>query len=84
MGIRNLMKSRVLEKNDNCYFVGYPCHIIHNTAHAGLSTFLEVSLFQVEDFCIDLYYFFDKSSKIKSVLMEYTQFCNHEYRKILT
>ena len=45
--------------------------------------FTKVSGFDVEDFCIDLYFFFGEGSKRKNVLMEYTQFCNQEYGKIL-
>ena len=37
----------------------------------------------MEDFCIDLFYYFDKSTKRKGVLREYYEFCDQEYRKIL-
>ena len=36
----------------------------------------------MEDFCIDLYYYFDKSSNRKGALKEYAQFCDREYRQI--
>ena len=82
MGIRNSIKSRALEKNDNCCFIGCPIHIHYNTAY-GSSTFTKVSGVDAEDFRVNLYHFFDISFKRKSVLMEYTQFCNQEFRKIL-
>ena len=72
-----------MKKNNNWYFLGCPCHTIHDTAHARSSVFTKVSGFDVEDFCIDLYFFFGEGSKRKNVLMEYTQFCNQEYGKIL-
>ena len=80
---RNSVKTRVLTENQECYFLGCPCHIIHNTAHKGSSAFTKVTGFDVEDFCIDLYYFFDKSSKRKSILESYSKFCDQEYRRIL-
>ena len=35
LGTRNSILSRVLVKNASCYFMGCPCHIIHNTANKG-------------------------------------------------
>ena len=37
----------------------------------------------MEDFLIDIFYWFDKSSKRKGKLAEYFEFCNQEYQKIL-
>ena len=37
-----------------------------------------------EELLIDQYYWFEKSTKQKGILMEYLQFCNQEYGKILT
>ena len=39
LGIHNSIRSRVMLKNNNCYFTGCPCHIIHNTAHKGSAGF---------------------------------------------
>ena len=83
LGKQNSVKTRVLKRNQECYFLGCPCHIIHNTSHKGLSAFTKVTDFDVEDFCIDLYYFFDKSSKRKCILQSYSEFCHEEYRQIL-
>ena len=79
LGKRNSIKTRVLAENQECYFLGCPFHIIHNTAHKGSSAFTKVTGFDVEDFCIDLYYFFDKISKRKSILESYCKFCDQEY-----
>ena len=79
---RNSIKTRVLAENQEYYFLGCPCHIIHKTAYKGSSAFTKVTSFDVEDFCIDFYYFFDKSSKCKSILESYSKFCDQEYRQI--
>ena len=54
MGAHNSILSRALGKNPLCYFMGCPCHIIHNTAHKGSEAFASVTGFDVEDFCIDV------------------------------
>ena len=42
-----------------------------------------MSGFDVEEFVVDLYYWFDKSTKRKNMLQEYCQFCDHSYRAIV-
>ena len=81
LGIRNSIKSRV--KNNNCYFMGCPCHIIHNTVYKGSAGFSCNTKFDVEDFCIYIFYYFDKSTKRKNTLQGYAKFCDQEYRDIL-
>ena len=83
IGTHNSILSRVLTKNPSCYFMGCPCHIIHNTAHKGGEAFATVTSFDVEDFCVDLFYYFDKSTKRKGALRSYNEFCDQDYRKIL-
>ena len=68
LSIRNSIKSRVILKNNNCYFMGCPCHIIHNTAHKGSAGFTCNTKLNVEDFCIDIFFYFDKSTKRKNGL----------------
>ena len=55
LGIRNSIKSTVILKNNDCYFMGCLCHIIHNTAHKGSAGFTCNTKFDVEDFCIDIF-----------------------------
>ena len=79
MGTHNSIISRVLTKNPSCYFMGCLCHIIHNTAHKGAEAFAIVTGFDVEDFCVDLFYYFDKSTKRKGALRSYNEFsCNEK------
>jgi hypothetical protein len=44
---RNSIKSRVLVKNPDVYFVGCSCHMTHNAAHKGRDNFSGVSEFDV-------------------------------------
>lgn len=83
MRAHNSILSRVLTKNPSCYFMGCPCHIIHNTAHKGAEAFTSVTGFDVGDFCVDFFYYFDKSTKRKGALRSNNEFCDQEYRKIL-
>ena len=63
IGIRDSLKSRITNRNLSVYFCGCPCHIIHNTAHKAGEVFTQSCGFEVEDFTIDLFYWFDKSRK---------------------
>ena len=65
VGKKNFIMTRVLAKNKNISINGCPCHIIHNTANKVAERNSEVSGFGVEDFIIDLFHWFNKSSKIK-------------------
>ena len=62
---------------------GCPCHILHTAASKAADAFAAVSDFSVEDHCVDLYYWFDKSSKRKSILKEYYDFCDQDYQEVI-
>ena len=83
MGRRNSMKTRFLGNNPNMYVMGCPCHIVHNTACHASQEFEKKSHYDAEDFCVDLFYWFDKSTQRKSVLADYYKFCDLEYRQII-
>jgi len=83
MGAHNSILSRILKKNPSYHFMGCPCHIIHKTACKGAEAFTSVTGFDAEDFCVDLFYYFDKSTKRKGALRSCNEFCDQEYRKIL-
>lgn len=83
LGKNNSIKTRVQEKNTSVYFNGCPCHIVHNTASAASSAFSAATGFDVEDTMIDLYYWFDYSTKRKNKLAEYAEFCDQDYRQIV-
>ena len=83
MGRHNSIKSRVEQVNDSVYFMGCPCHIAHNTAGVASEKFMQVTGFDVEEMAIDLFYWFDKSSKRKAILNDYCTFCDVTYREIV-
>ena len=83
MGKNNSIKTRVHEKNNAVYFNGCPCHIVHNTASAASSAFSIGTGFDVEDMMVDLFYWFDYSTKRKNKLVEYAEFCDQEYRQVV-
>ena len=83
MGKKNSIKTRVLACNSSVYFNGCACHIVHNTSASAGSAFSCVTGFDVEDMMVDLYYWFNYSTKRKNKLAEYAEFCDQEYRKIV-
>ena len=83
IGIRNSLKTRILQRNSAIYFNGCPCHVLHNTAQKASTAFGGCCGFDVEEFAIDLYYWFDKSTKRKNDLHSYSEFCDLEYRSVI-
>ena len=83
IGRHNLIMTRVHSVNQNIYFMGCPCHITHNTANAAAEAFRHETKVDVEEFVVDMFYWFDKSTKRKSLLEEYCCFCDVQYRKII-
>ncbi|XP_033096708.1 uncharacterized protein LOC117100983, partial [Anneissia japonica] len=63
--------------------MGCQCHIIHNTAGKAGETFHRVTGFSVDDMLVDIFYWFDKSTKRKASLQEYCEFCDTSYRTII-
>lgn len=55
VGKSNSIKSRILNKNPNVFFMGRPCHIVHNTASKAMTDFGSICNFDTEDFCVDLF-----------------------------
>ena len=78
------IKSRVLAKEPNVVVVaGCPCHMLHNAAAKGPTAFADATGFDLEDHCVDLFYWFDKSTKRKGILKEYCMFCDTEYEAVV-
>ena len=57
--------TRVRKQNSSTFTNDCPCHIVHNIANKGAQTFEGISNFDIEDFLVDLFHWFDKSSKRK-------------------
>ena len=60
--------------------MGCPNHI-HNTAQKRSAGFTCNAKFDLEDFCMDMFYYFHKSTKQKNVLQGYGEFCDHGYHQ---
>ena len=81
LGQFNSIKTQVLEHNPHCYFLGCPCHILHNTSGKASAQLKQVSGFDIDDCQVDIFYYFDKT-KQKAALSDYTQFCNLVFHKM--
>ncbi len=77
-GVYTVMDGKLVKLLNCC-----PCHIIHNAARKAGESFTECCGFDVEEFTIDLYYWFDKSTKRKNGIRSYCTFCHQEYRAIV-
>ena len=83
MGKHNGLYRHFESKNKSIYTAGCPCHIIHNVAGYASKAFTEETGFSIDDLLVDLYFYFEKSTKRQSSLKEYCEFCDQEYRKII-
>jgi len=83
IGAHNSLASRCKGRNPEIYVAGCPCHLAHIAASHAHDAFAQVAGIHVEDLLIDIFYWFDKSTKRKGVLAEYMEFCDQEYAKIL-
>lgn len=83
IGVRNSVASRFLEKKPEIFVGGCPCHLAHIAASQANDAFSEVLGLNVENVCIDAFYWFDKSSKRKGKLTEYFEFCDQEFQGVL-
>ena len=59
----NSIKSCAREKNDNTIIAGCPCHILHNASSKAGDAFNKTTEFDISGQCVDLYCWFEKSSK---------------------
>ena len=83
LGSRNSIMTRVKQRSPSCYFMGCPCHLIHNITCKASEAFCDTSKFSLEDMCVDSYYYSDKSTKQKSLLVEFADFLDVEYRQVI-
>ena len=83
VGRHNSIKTRLEAKNPALFTLGCPCHFIHNAAHKAAKQLEAASGFDVEEIAVDVFYYFDHSTKRKGQLREFAQFCDIESRKML-
>ena len=83
VGVRNSILIRVVSNNPACYFMGCPCHLVHNVVWKASSSLGAISRFDIEDTCIDMFYYLDKSMKQNSALVEFPEFCDVKYHQAI-
>ena len=83
VGICHSIMTHVQQKNAACYFMGCPCHLVHNIAGHASEALQKSTAFDVEDLCVDVFYWFDKSTKRKGILREFCSFCDSDYREVV-
>ena len=83
IGKHNLLASRCRENNPEIFVSGCPCHLVHIAAGNAHDAFAEVTGINIEELQIDIYYWFEKSTKRKGALTEYMDFCGQDYAKVL-
>ena len=83
IGAHNSFASRCKEQNPNIFVHGCPCHLAHIAASNANDAFTAIAKINVEDLLIDLFYWFDKSTKRKGILADCMEFCNQEHGQSL-
>ena len=71
---RNSLKTRVLRKNAEVVITGCLCHILHNAVGKASEAFAAVPKFDLENHCVNVFHWFKKSTKRKSILKDITIF----------
>ena len=71
--------------SENVILMDCSCHIVHNAAGKSTEAFCDhiTEHFDFEEFLVDIYFHFDYTSKMKTMLVELCTFCNQEYCKII-
>ena len=77
VGIHNYVVSRLMSTYKKCFINGCPCHLVHIAASHANEDFSKTIGFDLEDLCVDLYYWFEKSSKSTFSDQEYLQVLKH-------
>ena len=65
-----------LKQKCQCIHLGCPCHIIHNAANHASQAFAGVTGFNVGDFLVDIFYYFDNNTERQALLKDYCEFCD--------
>ena len=83
VGISHSIMTHVQQRNAACYFMGCPCHLVHNIAGHASEALQKSTGFDVEDLGVDVFYWFDKSTKRKGILKEFCSSCDSDYREVV-
>ena len=74
IGKTNSIVSRFLERNENIFIAGSSCHLAHIAASNSHDAFCEYIAINVQDEMVDLFYWFDKSTKERENLKNILNF----------
>ena len=77
IGKNNSFASWCRQRNPDIFVSGCPCHLVHIPVSNGHDSFAKVIGANIEDLHIDFYYWFEKSTKRKGVLLEYSTARNY-------
>ena len=73
----------MIDKNKDCFILGCPCHVVHNAASYAAAHFGKIVDLDIEEFLIDLYYWYGKSTNRKNDPAEFCTFVEIDYKKII-
>ena len=80
--IRNSMETRIVPRNPQIIFNGFPCHIIHSAAQKAEKLSTRDVVLMRRSSLLAFYYWFDRSKKRK-INLSNCVFCDNEYIEIL-
>ena len=80
---QNLIKSWALKKIPIITLAMCLCHIPYSASCKASKAFSLSTEFDITDHCVDLFYWFDRSSKRTSILKKYYGFCDMEYAEVI-
>ena len=83
IGEHNSIKSRTREKNDNIIIAGCSCNILNNTSSKAGDAFNKITGFDISNHCVNVYYWFEKSSNGSALERSSTSFLGLEYNEII-
>ena len=72
-----------MKENPACFVAGCSCHLVHLAARRGGKAFANVTGFDIEEHQVDLYYYFNLSTRRKGILQEYMEFCDLEWDEMI-
>ena len=78
----NCIKTRLENKNPSVDALGYHCHFTPNTTYVALKNLVETSEFDMEELVVDIYNYFDWSTKWKDEQHDHAHFCVVAYHNI--
>ena len=83
VGNNNSIETRIHEKSKECFIAGCNCHLCHLAAGSGAKAFAKECSFKIDEYQVDLYFFFEGSSKRKGIFVEYLGFVNLEWKNMV-